>query len=273
MLRFEVVTHIYNFGSPYERKALEVVSFEIPKGGFLLVLGENGSGKTTLLMLASGLMKPTFGEIYAFNEKLENGGSKNLRKRIGILFQFPENQFFAETVEEEVKYAGKNFEIPSLEKRFDEVMQMVGLPAEKIANLSPFKLSGGEMRRVAFASVLIYSPELLILDEPTASLDYMGIIQIRKILSKIHENNGTVVVSTHWPEYFLDMASHVLVLKEGRKVFFGGVREFLLHSEKKLLEYGLTLDGELRLLKHFFEKHGRLPEKRSELTKFNGGER
>lgn len=268
-----MVTHIYNFGSPYERKALEVISFEIPKGSFLLVLGGNGSGKTTLLMLASGLITPTLGEIYAFNEKLGDGGNKELRKRIGILFQFPENQFFAETVEEEVKYAGKNFEILSLEKRFHEVMQMVGLSAEKAANLSPFKLSAGEMRRVAFASVLIYSPELLILDEPTASLDHRGITQIRKILSKVRKNGGTVVVSTHWPEYFLDMVSHVLVLKEGKKMFFGSVREFLLHSEKKLIEYGLTIDGELSLLKRFFEKHERLPEKRAELIEFNGEER
>src|SRR5699024_8450314 len=175
-ITFKNVSYTYQPRSPFAHQALDDVSFHIPSGTFVAIVGHTGSGKSTLIQHLNGLVAPTEGRVsigdftISHDEKPKN--MKDLRSRVGVVFQYPEHQLFEETIEKDIAFGPENFGVSSeeIEQRIKEIMPEVGLP-EHFLQRSPFDLSGGQMRRVAIAGVLAIQPEILVLDEPTAGLD------------------------------------------------------------------------------------------------------
>ncbi|MDO9593060.1 MAG: ATP-binding cassette domain-containing protein, partial [Erysipelotrichaceae bacterium] len=174
----ENLNHVYDIGSPFETNALENVSLRIETGEFVGLIGHTGSGKSTLIQHMNGLLKPTSGRILVNDFDITSSKSKlnEIRKKVGLVFQYPEYQLFEEAVEKDVAFGPQNLGIDPAEisKRVREAIEMVGLDYEEIREKSPFELSGGQKRRVAIAGVIAMRPEVLILDEPTAGLDPKG---------------------------------------------------------------------------------------------------
>ncbi|MDN5302059.1 MAG: energy-coupling factor transport system ATP-binding protein, partial [Thermoanaerobacteraceae bacterium] len=168
------LTHVYMPRTPFESVALKDVNWEIADGEFWGLIGHTGSGKSTLIQHLNGLLKPTSGEIIVDGVNLHSKGVniKNIRQKVGLVFQYPEHQLFEETVEKDVAFGPRNMNLSEeqVEKRVREALELVGLNYAQIKDKSPFELSGGQMRRVAIAGVLAMNPEVLILDEPTAGL-------------------------------------------------------------------------------------------------------
>ncbi len=239
-MRIEVknLTHIYSKGLPFETVALKDVSFVVQEGEFAAVIGHTGSGKTTLIQYIAGLIKPTSGEIVAD------------RKKIGIVFQYPEYQLFEETVIKDVCFGPKNmgFTQEECEQRAENALRLVGLDPEEKGGVSPFNLSGGEKRRVAIAGVLAMEPEVLILDEPTAGLDPVGHDNILDMIEKIRmEKNLSIILVSHNMDDVARLASHVLVMEKGRLVAEGSPHEVFAHAEF-LKSIGLGIPSTLEFL-------------------------
>ncbi len=184
------LNHIYDIGSPYETSALKDVTVEIKTGEFIGLIGHTGSGKSTLIQHLNGLLKPTSGKIIVNGLDLTVKGIKlnEIRKKVGLVFQYPEYQLFEETVEKDVAFGPMNLGLESNEisSRVQEAIELVGLNYNEIKDKSPFELSGGQKRRVAIAGVLSMNPEVLILDEPTAGLDPRGRDEILGQIKKLH---------------------------------------------------------------------------------------
>ncbi len=223
MVNFEHVFYIYNPKSPVEFEALHDVSLTIEKGDFVALVGRTGSGKSTLVQHINALMKPTQGKVvvngYENSPKLKHKGKEimDLRKNVGLVFQFPENQLFEETVEKDVAFAPKNFgmnEKDALEKAH-EALRKVGLN-ESFFKRSPFELSGGEKRRVAIAGVLAFHPSVLIVDEPTAGLDPEGTKAMMALFKEVHEEGTTVILVTHDMNLVHAYCQKVIVMEAGR---------------------------------------------------------
>lgn len=223
-MRIEVknLTHIYSEGLPFETVALKDVSFVVPEGEFAAIIGHTGSGKTTLVQHIAGLIKPTSGEIIAD------------RKKIGIVFQYPEYQLFEESVMKDVCFGPRNmgFTQEECEQRARKALQLVGLDPDEKGGVSPFNLSGGEKRRAAIAGVLAMEPEVLILDEPTAGLDPMGHDNILDMIEKIRtEKNLSIILVSHNMDDVAMLASHVLVMDKGSLLAEGSPKEVFAQAE------------------------------------------
>ena len=177
-IKIENLTHVYMPKSPFEKKALDNVNLVIEDGEFLALIGHTGSGKSTLIQHLNGLLEPTSGRILVDDIDITNKEAKltEIRKKIGLVFQYPEYQLFEETIEKDIAFGPNNLELSSEEvsRRVKKSMEMVGLDYETYKNVSPFDLSGGQKRRVAIAGVIAMEPKVLILDEPTAGLDPQG---------------------------------------------------------------------------------------------------
>ena len=200
-ITLEHLSYVYNPGTAYEKHALKDVSLEIPQGQFVGIIGHTGSGKSTLIQHLNGLLKPTDGGVYYNGEDINEKGfsKKKLRSKVGIVFQYPEQQLFETTVLEDVKFGPKNLGLDNLEidLRSYEALKQVGI-GEDLLDVSPFELSGGQKRRVAIAGVLAMQPEILILDEPTVGLDPQGKDDILDLIEKLHrERKITVIVVSH----------------------------------------------------------------------------
>nr|WP_321496764.1 ATP-binding cassette domain-containing protein [uncultured Methanolobus sp.] len=207
------VSFFYNKGTSLEKKALDNVSFTIYRGEFILITGEVGSGKSTLIRHLNGLLKPYSGSVKI------NGidcTDKKLRSKIGLLMQYPQRQLFGKTVFEDVSFGPSNFGLKGeeLKERVNESLILAGLSPD-IADLSPFSLSGGQMRLVALAGVLSLRPEYLILDEPTSGLDPENRASLFSILKKLHGSGTSIIVVSHQIDDFLACADKVLLLKNG----------------------------------------------------------
>lgn len=252
MLSFKSVSHYYGLHTPLEAAALVGVDFELPRDSVLLVSGHVGSGKTSLALLAGKLLKPTMGEVRISDHM-----------RPAVVFQVPEQQFFCETVTDEVLYGPRNFGIPDPEKAYDQAMKSVGLSPQVFADRSPFKLSGGEKRRIALACSLALSPDILILDEPETSLDDFGLYLLRILLEDL-KGGMSLVLATHWPEFYLDFATHLLLLNEGKQAFFGTLEE-LLRGDHESIYNVLPKSKIMESAKRLFLSRGRLPRKIEEL--------
>lgn len=230
------LTHVYDAGTPLARPALHEVSFRLRSGSFVGIIGATGSGKSTLIQHFNGLLLPTAGEVRVGDVTLRPGSRvpPALRQRVGLVFQYPEHQLFAETVEEDVAYGPRNFGWPEtlVRQRVREALKAVDLDPDRYARRSPFALSGGEKRRVALAGVLAARPEVLVLDEPTAGLDPRGRTQLLELIRRLHREEGlTVIWVTHTMEEVAELADHLLVLHDGRLVLEGSPTEVFARRE------------------------------------------
>ena len=224
------LSYTYQEGTPFEGVALFDVNIEIPSGSYTALIGHTGSGKSTILQLLNGLLLPSRGEVQMNDLSISSESSqkelKNLRKKVGLVFQFPESQLFAETVVKDVAFGPQNFGVDqeSAERLAKEKLQLVGL-SEDLFERSPFELSGGQMRRVAIAGILAMEPEILVLDEPTAGLDPLGRRELMKLFASLHRAGMTVILVSHSMEDVAEYANFVYVLEKGRIVMSGHPKE------------------------------------------------
>lgn len=240
----EKLNHIYDIGSPFETNALNSVSLQIEKGDFVGLIGHTGSGKSTLIQHMNGLLKPTSGKILINGFDITSSKAKlsEIRKKVGLVFQYPEYQLFEETVEKDVAFGPNNLGIEPEEvnRRVKESLEMVGLDYEEIRNKSPFELSGGQKRRVAIAGVIAMKPEVLILDEPTAGLDPKGRDEILEQILALHAKQGiTVILVSHSMEDIARYVRKIFVMDGGSLVLAGEPAEVFSHVEQ-LEEIGLA---------------------------------
>lgn len=216
-ITFEKVTHVYQPGGPLEYEGLTNVSFEIPDGCFTAIIGQTGSGKSTLVQHINALLKPTSGKVkigkHIITSETKNKHLKSLRQKVGMVFQLPEQQLFAETVLDDISFGPQNFGISKKKSQETayQMLNLVRLPAS-VALKSPFDLSGGQMRRVAIAGVLASKPKVLILDEPTAGLDPQGHQELMNLFCKLHQQGTTIILISHQMEDVARYAQQVLVM-------------------------------------------------------------
>ena len=244
-IRVKNLTHIYEPGLPTESVALEDVSFEIEDGELVGIIGHTGSGKSTLLQHLNGLLKPTSGQIIVGDTDITARGVSmvEIRKRVGLVFQYPEYQLFEETVAQDVAFGPKNLGLTreEIDERVREALELVGLPYEEVAERSPFELSGGQKRRVAIAGVIAMHPEVLILDEPTAGLDPKAHIDVLKMIEEVHRRTGNItILVSHNMADIARLSDKVIVIDSGRLVTVGTPYEVFSQHEK-LEGVGLAL--------------------------------
>lgn len=242
-MRFENVSFTYSPGTAYEIHALKNINLEIRDGEFIGLIGHTGSGKSTLVQHFNGLMKATSGAIYYNEENIYKEGysMKNLRSKVGLVFQYPEHQLFEVDVLTDVCFGPKNqgCSKEEAESRAMKALQMVGLK-EKYYRQSPFELSGGQKRRVAIAGVLAMEPDVLILDEPTAGLDPKGRDEILDQLKRIHEEHHiTIILVSHSMEDVAKYVGRIIVMNQGEAVYNGTPKEVFAHY-KELEKIGLA---------------------------------
>ena len=258
-IRFKQVGFAYQAGTPFEMRALHDVTFSVKDGSYVAIIGHTGSGKSTILQHLNALLKPTEGIVELGDKTIDsttgNKDLKPLRKKVGIVFQFPEAQLFEETVEKDIAFGPKNFGVSEEEalKIAAEVVKTVGLP-EDVLKKSPFDLSGGQMRRVAIAGVLAMKPEVLVLDEPTAGLDPKGRLEMMEMFYKLNkEQHMTIVLVTHQMNDVSDYADHVIVIESGNVVKEGSPKE-VFSDASWLLEKQLGVPTTLAFVEKLKEK-------------------
>jgi len=252
-IKFENVCYHCNAKLPEKNLVLKDINLEIADGEFIGIIGPSGSGKTTLLQHFTGLLQPTAGDIYVDGHNIwsKNYPLSELRRRIGLVFQFPESQLFEETVYADVGFGPSMLKLPGdeIEVRVNEALKLVGMNPEKIKDRSPYDLSEGEKRRVAIAGVLSMAPEVLILDEPTACLDPAGVKLIIRILKQLHENGTTIIMITHNLDVIVQLAPRIVVLNQGQ-VCYDGDRESVFADNKFLDSVDLEPPRIIRLCQY-----------------------
>lgn len=253
--------HRYQMKTPFERLALYDVNASIKEGSYVAVIGHTGSGKSTLLQHLNGLLKPTKGSIALGDTVLQANKKqkelKSLRKKVGIVFQFPEHQLFEETILKDICFGPMNFGVPKekAEAKAKEMLKLVGLP-ESLLSRSPFELSGGQMRRVAIAGVLAMEPEVLVLDEPTAGLDPRGRKEIMDMFYELHQKaNLTTILVTHSMEDAAHYADQMIVMHKGTVKATGTPRE-LFANRTDMSSFGLDLPETIKFQQAVEEKLG-----------------
>lgn len=233
------LTHIYSEGLPHESIALSHISFDIEKGEFIGIIGHTGSGKSTLIQHLNGLLKPKSGSILVDGIDItsKNMKMRDIRRKIGLVFQYPEYQLFEETVHKDVAFGPLNLGLPQEEtdQRVKEAIAQVGLDYEEIGQRSPFELSGGQKRRVAIAGVIAMKPEVLILDEPTAGLDPKAHGDILQMIIDIHQNQGTtILLVSHNMGDIARLCDRIIVMNRGTLALTGTPEH--VFGEKDLLD-------------------------------------
>ncbi len=234
---FDKVGYTYQKGTPFQSRALYDIDLMIKEGSYTAIVGHTGSGKSTLLQHLNALRKPTEGTVTigdrVITSETENKNLKGLRKKVGIVFQFPESQLFDETVAKDIAFGPKNFGASEEEGReiAERMLPLVGLD-ESFLETSPFDLSGGQMRRVAIAGVLAMKPDVLVLDEPTAGLDPKGRREIMDMFYRLHKEQGlTIVLVTHQMDDVAYYADHMIVLEKGTVMKEGDPREIFRDAD------------------------------------------
>ena len=225
-IALENVSFTYQEGTPLASTALSDVSLTIEDGSYTALIGHTGSGKSTILQLLNGLLVPSQGSVQVFDTLItstsKNKDIRQIRKQVGLVFQFAENQIFEETVLKDVAFGPQNFGVSEedAEKIAREKLALVGID-ESLFDRSPFELSGGQMRRVAIAGILAMEPAILVLDEPTAGLDPLGRKELMNLFKKLHQSGMTIVLVTHLMDDVAEYANQVYVMEKGRLVKFG----------------------------------------------------
>ena len=245
MIKLENVNYIYERGMPDERQALFDINLEIPDGTVTALIGHTGSGKSTLIQLLNALEKPSSGNINVNGTEVcaKDADIRGLRQRVGLVFQYPEQQLFEETVYKDIAFGPKNMGLSDdeIDKRVREAARLAGVN-EKYMNRSPFDLSGGQKRRAAIAGVLAMEPEVLILDEPAAGLAPRGRDGILSEIKKLHEEKPEMIIIfvSHSMEDVAKTAEHIVVMNNGRIAMTGGVKEVFSRG-RELEEMGLSV--------------------------------
>ncbi len=247
------ITHIYSEGLPQQSVALEDVSFSADDGQFVGIIGHTGSGKSTLVQHLNGLLKPKSGSIIVGGTDITKPGvvMRDIRRKIGLVFQYPEYQLFEETVEKDVAFGPANLGLDQQEvsQRVKEAIELVGLDYEEIGQRSPFDLSGGQKRRVAIAGVIAMKPEVLILDEPTAGLDPKAHQDILRMIKTVHKHEGNIIFFvSHNMNDIAALADKILVMDSG-KLAMEGTPEEVFSREEELNSMGLALPGPAQMIK------------------------
>ena len=231
-ISLENVSYTYQSGTPFERRALFDMTVTIKDGSYTAFIGHTGSGKSTIMQLLNGLYLPTSGQVKVddtiINSQSKNKEIKPIRKKVGLVFQFPESQLFAETVLEDIAFGPQNFGVSKeeAEQRALESLRLVGL-SDELRDQNPFDLSGGQMRRVAIAGILAMQPDILVLDEPTAGLDPQGRKELMSLFKQLHLSGITIVLVTHLMDDVADYATAVNVMEKGRLVLSGTPKDVL----------------------------------------------
>lgn len=245
-IKLEHVTHTYGLGSPFEKTALHDVSLEIKSGEFVGIIGHTGSGKSTLVQLLNGLLQPTQGTVTVDGTDISQKTKEamQMRHKVGMVFQYPEYQLFEETIARDIAFGPRNFGLndDEIEERVREAMEFVGLDYQTYADRSPFRLSGGQMRRVAIAGVIAIHPQYLILDEPSAGLDPAGRREIFAEIQRWHrEKNITVILVSHNMDDISRMASRLIVLFQGKICIDGEPLSVFATEQETLHRAGVSV--------------------------------
>ncbi|CAH2716619.1 Energy-coupling factor transporter ATP-binding protein EcfA2 [Neobacillus rhizosphaerae] len=255
------IEYRYQANTPFEQLAIEDVSIEIPSGTYMAIIGHTGSGKSTVLQHLNALLQPTKGTVkigdHEIKAQQKNKNLKQVRQKVGIVFQFPEHQLFEETVEKDIIFGPMNFGISEAEakKRARIALKQVGL-AEDILEKSPFDLSGGQMRRVAIAGVLAMEPDVIVLDEPTAGLDPRGRKEIMDMFYTLHKDRKlSTILVTHSMEDAASYADQIVIMQHG-KVVNQGTPEEIFSSPVELVQMGLDVPEVVRFQLKLEEKTG-----------------
>ncbi|MBW4875460.1 MAG: energy-coupling factor transporter ATPase [Paeniclostridium sp.] len=255
----ENLTHIYNEGMPFASKALDNINLTIEDGDFVGLIGHTGSGKSTLIQHLNGILKPSTGKILINKVDItdKNLNLTDIRKKVGVVFQYPEYQLFEETVEKDIAFGPSNLglEEEEIRKRVKTSMEAVGLDYDVFKDKSPFELSGGQKRRVAIAGVIAMNPEVLILDEPTAGLDPKGRDEIFELIKMLHdEKNMTIILSSHSMDDMAKLVKNIIVMNAGKVEFMGSTRGVFENHSNRLKEIGLDIPQVLELCNKLREK-------------------
>ncbi|MGO0058776.1 energy-coupling factor transporter ATPase [Brevibacillus fluminis] len=260
-IAFDQVSHIYGKGTPFEKRALSDISLTIPSGAYVGIIGQTGSGKSTLIQHLNGLLLPTSGSIRVGDWEITPGTKLTpaFRRHIGIVFQYPEHQLFEETIAKDVAYGPMQFGVSAAEteQRVEQALATVGLSYAEMKDRSPFRLSGGQMRRVAIAGVLAMEPSVLVLDEPTAGLDPAGRQAILEAIYDIHkERRLTTIMVTHSMEEAARYADWLIVMAGGQIALQGTPQDVFADSDR-LHELSLDVPETVSFIR---QMNNRLPQ-------------
>lgn len=259
LIEFHDVSYTYNKGTPLEKKALNHVSFSVDKGEFLAIIGHTGSGKSTLIQHLNGLLKPDTGKIIIDSQDTSGKGLKQLRKKVGIVFQYPEHQLFEETVYKDIEFGliKHNIDEPERKLRIQETARIMEL-SDELLQKSPYELSGGQKRRAAIAGILVLQPDILVLDEPIAGLDPRGCNELFNIVNNLYSSkNITVILVSHSMETVADYAKRIIVMDNGNIIIDGNVNEVFLKDEE-LERNGLSVPQITKLMKKINLKNDKI---------------
>ncbi|MBU5311817.1 energy-coupling factor transporter ATPase [Tissierella carlieri] len=258
IMKINNLNYIYNANTPFEKKALDNINLEINEGEFIGLIGHTGSGKSTLVQHLNGLMKPTSGDIIidGVNITTKDANLKEIRQKVGLVFQYPEHQLFEETIYKDIAFGPRNLGLneEEIHNRVKESMELVGLDFDELKDRSPFELSGGQKRRVAIAGVIAMKPKILVLDEPTAGLDPSGRDEILGEIQKLYEQEGiTIILVSHSMEDVAKLVDRILVMHRGKLEMDGKTREIFRRADE-LESIGLGVPQITKFMKVFREK-------------------
>ena len=264
-IKLSNIYHTYSKGTPFERLALQDVSLEIAKGEIVAIIGHTGSGKSTLVQHLNGLLKPDKGTAAIDDIDISSKGvqAKNARQQVGMVFQYPEHQIFAETVFEDIAFGPRNkgFNEEEVAKAVREAMAFVGLDYDTFAQRSPFQMSGGQMRRVAIAGVVAMNPDYLVLDEPSAGLDPRSRNAVFREIMALHKSRGiAIVLVTHSMEEAVKYANRLLVVNAGKVLFDGEPAAIFKEHGAELVQVGVDVPQVYKLADLLRQKGLALPE-------------
>ena len=264
-IKLSNIYHTYSKGTPFERLAIEDISLNINKGEIVAIIGHTGSGKSTLVQHLNGLLKPDKGtaSIDEINIADKGAQAKAARQQVGMVFQYPEHQIFAETVFEDIAFGPRNkgFNEEEVAKQVREAMEFVGLDFDVYAQRSPFQLSGGQMRRVAIAGVVAMNPDYLVLDEPSAGLDPRSRNAVFREIMALHKSRGiAIVLVTHSMEEAVKYADRMLVINKGKVLFDGEPATIFKEYGTELVQVGVDVPQVYKLADLLRQKGLALPE-------------
>ena len=264
-IKLSNIYHTYSKGTPFERLALADVSVAIDKGEIVAIIGHTGSGKSTLVQHLNGLLKPDKGTatIDEIDITAKGAQAKNARQQVGMVFQYPEHQIFAETVFEDIAFGPRNkgFNEEEVAKAVREAMEFVGLDYDTYGERSPFQLSGGQMRRVAIAGVVAMNPDYLVLDEPSAGLDPRSRNAVFREIMALHKSRGiAIVLVTHSMEEAVKYANRMLVINAGKVLFDGEPAAIFKEHGDELVQVGVDVPQAYKLADLLRQKGLTLPE-------------